>query len=165
MASQKDDDERERPSWREIDKRRDRSRHRAPGAKKASLPKVQAEKVRKEALRQAEALFKGKRVRPEYQEALKMLEAHHGTKKFAATARKFLEEYGLPEEWGALNRLLDYPGPEVAVQVLEAMASQAGARSRVEQQGFKGRLQILALTSPHPEVRCGAEEILAQMTS
>jgi len=165
MASQRDDDDRERPSWREIDQRRDRSRHRAPGVKKESLPKAQAEKVRQEALRQAEALFKGKRIRPEYQAALKMLEAHHGTKKFAATAKKFLEEYGLPEEWGALNRLLDYPGPEVVVKVLEAMAAQASSRTRVEQQGFRGRLQIMALTNPHLEVRCWAEEILAQESS
>jgi hypothetical protein len=31
----------------------------------------------------------------------------------------------------------------------------------VEQQGFKGRLKVLALTSPQPEVRREAEEILA----
>jgi hypothetical protein len=43
------------------------------------------------------------------------------------------------------------------------MASQAGSRSRVEQQGFKGRLQVLALTSHHEEVRRFAEEILAGM--
>ncbi len=164
MAPRDDDDERERPSWREIDQRRDRSRHRAPEKKERRLPKVQSEKVRQEALRQAEALFKGKRMRPEYQAALKVLEAHHGTKKFPATAKKFLEEYGLPEEWGALTRLLDYPEAGVVTQVLEAMAAQAGSRSRVEQQGFKGRLQVIALTSPHLEVRRAAEEVLAQIT-
>ena len=41
------------------------------------------------------------------------------------------------------------------------MAGQVGKRSRVEKQGFKGRLQVLAITSPHPEVRGAAEEILA----
>ena len=43
------------------------------------------------------------------------------------------------------------------------MASQVGGRSRVEQQGFKGRLQVLALTSHHGEVRRSAEEILSGM--
>jgi len=43
------------------------------------------------------------------------------------------------------------------------MASQAGSRSRVEQQGFKGRLQVLALTSHYEEVRRAAEEILSGM--
>ncbi len=161
MSFSKDEEDRDRPSWRDIDRRRDRSRH-APEARKRGprVPKAQAEWVRKLVLRQAEALFKGKRGRPEYQEALKALEAHHGTKKFPATAKKFLEEYGLPEEWGALTRLLDYPDPPVVAEVLEAMAAQLEARTRVEQQGFKGRLQILALTSPHEDLRRCAEELL-----
>jgi hypothetical protein len=125
------------------------------------MPKKQAELVRKYALAQAEALFKGKRARPEYQAALRQLEAHHGGKKFPALAKKFLEEYGLPEEWGALQRLLDYPEPEVVAQVLRALAAQVGSRSRVEQQGFKGRLQVLALTSRYPQVRQCAEDIMA----
>ncbi len=155
----RDDDERERLTWKEIDQRRDRQQYQGP--KKPRLPKKEAEKVRLEALRQAEALFKGKRGRPEYRAALKELEALHGTKKFTIFVKKFLEEYGLPEEWGALNRLLDYPDAGVVVEVLRAMAAQAGARSRVEQQGFRGRVQVLALTSPYPEVRQEAEEILA----
>ncbi|MFH1596691.1 MAG: hypothetical protein ABIG94_10045 [Pseudomonadota bacterium] len=158
----REDDERERPSWREIDQRRDGSRHRQP-ARKPRVPKTQAEWVRKQALAQAEALFKGKRARPEYQAALRQLEACHGTKKFPLCARKFLEEYGLPEEWGALTRLLDYPEPGTVAAVLGAMAAQLGRRSRVEQQGFKGRLKVLALTSLHEEVRHRAEDILADM--
>lgn len=158
MPPRKDDDDRERPSWREIDQRRDGSRHRGPAAPR--VPKKQAERVRQQALAQAEALFKGKRARPEYQTDLKKLEASHGSKKFPLLAKKFLEEYGLPEEWGALTRFLDYDDPAVVVEVLQAMAGQVGKRSRVEKQGFKGRLQVLALTSPHPEVREAAEEIL-----
>ena len=160
MPPKKNDDERERPSWREIDQRRDGSRHRAKAP--PPVPKAQAESIRKQALAQAEALFKGKRARPEYQTDLKKLEASHGSKKFAALARNFLEEYGLPEEWGALTRFLDYDDPAVAAEVLQAMAGQLSKRSRVEKQGFKGRLQVLALTSSHPGIRRVAEEILAK---
>ena len=160
MPPRKDDDDRERPSWREIDQRRDGSRHRAP--EKTRVPKKQAETIRKQALAQAEALFKGKRARPEYRTDLKKLEASHGTKKFLALAKKFLEEYGLPEEWGALTRFLDYPDPAVVVDVLQAMAGQLEKRSRVEKQGFKGRLQIMALTGVHADIRRVAEKILAE---
>ena len=161
MPPKRDDEERERPSWREIDQRRDGSRHRATAS--PPVPKVQAELIRKQALAQAEALFKGKRSRPEYQTDLKKLEAGHGTKKFPALAKKFLEEYGLPEEWGALTRFLDFDDSTAGVLVLRAMAGQAGRRSRVEKQGFKGRLQVLALTSPHLEIRQAAEDILAEL--
>lgn len=160
MPPKRDDEERERPSWREIDQRRDGSRHRVKAP--PPVPKVQAESIRKQALAQAEALFKGKRTRPEYQTDLKKLEAGHGTKKFPALAKKFLEEYGLPEEWGALTRLLDYDDPTAAVAVLRAMAGQVERRTRVEQQGFKGRLQVLALTSPHREISRAAEDILTE---
>jgi len=156
-----DDEERERPSWREIDKRRDRPRERAPARER--LPRKQAEWVRKQALKQAEALFKGKRGRPEYQKALKELEEARGTRKFVPLARKFLEEYGLPEEWGTLNLLLDFPDPEVVEQALTAMAEQWPKRSFVEQQGFKSRLKILQLTSPQAAVRRRAEELLGAL--
>jgi hypothetical protein len=158
MAPPSDNDDRERPSWREIDQRRDGSRHRARDLPK--VPKKQAEMLRKQALAQAEALFKGKRARPEYQTELKKLEASHASKKFPGMAKKFLEEYGLPEEWGALTQFLDYPDPAVVVDVLQAMAGQVGKRSRVEQQGFKGRMQILALTSSDAGIRRAAEEVL-----
>jgi hypothetical protein len=159
MALKDDDQERERPSWREIDARRDRQSSQ-PKPKERRMPKKQAERVRKMALQQAEALFKGKRGRPEYQAALKELEGAYGTKKFLAAAKKFLKEYGLPEEWGVLNLLLDFPEAEITREVLHAMAALAGSRSLVEQQGFKGRLQILALTDADDLVRQEAEEIL-----
>jgi hypothetical protein len=160
MTPKSDDNERERPSWREIDARRDRQGSR-PEPKERRLPRKQAEWARKMALKQAEALFQGKRGRPEYQAALQELEGAHGTKKFPGVAKKFVQEYGLPEEWGALNLLLDFPEPGVMIEVLRAMAAQAGSRSLVEQQGFKGRVQILALTHGDAEVRRSAEEILA----
>jgi len=157
----RDRDRDDRPSWREIDQRRDRPRRdRRPPR---PLPKKQADWVRKLALRQAEALFQGKRGRPEYQQALKEMEAAHGTKKFVPLVKKFLEEYGLPEEWGTLNLLLDFPDPQVVLQVLHVMAAQAPQRSRVEQQGFRGKLQVLALTSPQDELRRGAEDLLATL--
>lgn len=160
----RDDDERERPSWREIDQRRDRAGGQAV-PRQAKVPKKQAEKLRLQALAQAEALFKGKRARPEYQKDLRKLEERHGTKQFVAYAKKFMEEYGLPEEWGALTRLLDYPDAIVTQEVLQTMAAQLSTRSRVEQQGFKGRLQVLALTSPYAEVRRCVEEILSRIAS
>lgn len=159
MAPRKDNDEdRERLSWREIDQRRDRPGRRERPAPR--VPKKQAEWLRKLALRQAEALFQGKRGRPEYQKALKQLEESHGTKKFAGLAQKFLEDYGLPEEWGALQLFLDYPESAVVCEALTALAAQAASRSRVEQQGFAGRLRVLALTSRDPEVRRRAQELL-----
>jgi hypothetical protein len=164
MTASRDDrdDDRERPSWREIDQRRDRqSGHQEP--QKPRPPKKQAEMVRLLALKQAETLFQGKRAHPEYQKALKELEGAHGSKKFAAVAKKFVAAYGLPTAWGALNLLLDHPEGAVVLAVLAAMSAQWEARSRVEKQGFGGRLRVLALTSRDLEVQRRAEELLASL--
>jgi hypothetical protein len=160
MPPRREDDDRERPTWREIDQLRDGSRHRAPSAPR--VPKKQAEMIRKQALAQAEGLFKGKRGRPGYQKALKELEACYGGKKFLPLAKVFLEEYGLPEEWGTLTRFLDYPDPAIVVDVLQAMANQVKQRSRVEQQGFKGTLKVMALTASS-DIKRAAEEILSKI--
>ena len=131
------DDERERPSWREIDQRRDRSGGARP-PRQPRVPKKQAEKIRLQALAQAEALFQGKRARPEYQKDLLALEARHGTKRFAAYARKFLEDYGLPGEWGALTRLLEYPDPAVVQEVLTSHGVPGGEPQPGGAAGFQG---------------------------
>jgi hypothetical protein len=164
MTASRDDrdDDRDRPSWREIDQRRDRpDRRREP--KGPRPPKKEAEMVRLLALKQAEALFQGKRGQPEYQKALKELEGAHGTKKFATVAKKFVAEYGLPTEWGVLNLLLDHPEGAVVLEVLAAMSARWEGRSRVEKQGFGGRLRVLALTSRDLEVQRRAEELLASL--
>ncbi len=162
MTDERDrQEERERPSWREIDSRRDRPGRQGP--QKPRPPARQAERLRQVALRQAEALFSGKAASPAYQKALQTLEAAHGTKKFADRARQFLAEFGLPAAWGTLNLLLDYPEGAVVQEVLAALRAQAGERSRVEQQGFRGRVKVLGLTSKDEGVRRLAEEILAEI--
>ncbi|MFP3867953.1 MAG: hypothetical protein ACLFUU_07315 [Desulfobacteraceae bacterium] len=163
MPSNRDDEERERPSWREIDRRKDRSRHVRSQPKPRRGRKAEAERIRTQALKEAEALFAGKRGRPEYQKALRTLEAHHGTAKFQATAKKFLAEYGLPEDWSTLMLLLDYSDPEVVQEVLNCLRTQVKSRSRVEQQGLQGKLRTMALTTKNLELKQAAEAIIAEI--
>lgn len=162
MAPTWDEDERERPSWREIDRRKDRSRHVTPEPRRRGR-KTQAERARLQALKEAEALFAGKRGRPEYQKALRSLEAQRGTPKFQATAKKFLAEYGLPEDWSTLMLLLDYQEPAMVVEILSILRDQVKSRSGIEQQGFKGKLRTLALTASNRELKQAAEAMLTEL--
>lgn len=162
MTSIKDDDERERLSWSEIDKLKDRSRHVTPEPKRREKKK-ESESIRKEALKQAEMLFRGKRSRPEYKKALIRLESHQGTPKFQTTAKKFLGEYGLPEDWSTLTLLLDYQEPAKIQEILTLLRSLAASRSRVEQQGFKGKLRTLALTAGDEGLKQAATTMLAEL--
>ncbi len=161
-ARRNDDDDRERPSWREIDRLRDQSRHgrvekKTPGGEK------QQEKIRQEALKQAEALFAGKQQRPEYKKALGALEDQRATPDFLAAAEKFFKVYGLPEDWRALMLFLDYSDPAVVGEAMTRLHQLASSQSMTELQGLKGKLRTLSLTSRFMEIKEQAEAMLTEL--
>jgi hypothetical protein len=160
MTANRDDNyERERPSWREIDRLRDGSRQ-GGGESKPKSSRKQQEKIRQEALKQAEALFAGKQLRPEYKKALAKLEDQRATAQFLATAEKFLREFGLPEDWRGLMLFLDYSDPALITEAMMRLQQMASSQSMTELQGLKGKLRTLSLTSRFLEIKEKAAEIL-----
>lgn len=162
MVTRRHDDERERPSWREIDQMRDRSRH----GRKESIPpggREQQEKIRQEALKQAEALFAGKQQRPEYKKALAKLDDQRATQQFLAAAEEFFKDFGLPEDWRGLMLFLDYPDPVVMAEALQRLHHLAPSQSMTELQGLKGKLRTLSLTSRFPEIKEQAAVMLEEL--
>jgi hypothetical protein len=55
---------------------------------------------------------------------------------------------------------LDYSDPEKVLQVLAAMKDLYETRSLVEKQGFKAKVDILAMTAGDSDLRDFAEEML-----
>jgi len=159
-----DDHERERPSWSEIDKMRDRSRHvereRAPRSPRA---KAHAERERRAALAAAERLFAGKKATPEHAKAQAALHDHYGTPKFLPTARKYLKEYGLPDDWGTLILLLDYPEAKVVGEALERLAALYPEAGVTKQRGLRAKVETLALVARDAEVQRVAAEFLQKV--
>ena len=154
-----DDDERERPSWREIDRRKDRPY--APKEPRPERPPSQRTNwMRKQYRKEADKLFLGKRGTKEYQKALGAMENRHGTDQFDVAARAFLEEYGLPDDWDTLSLLLDYSDADRVMEVLKIMRDLYPKKSMVEQQGFKAKLEILGMTARNSDLRDLAQEIL-----
>ncbi len=162
MAERRNNEERERSSWREIDRLRDRSRHGRQEPKPAASQKQQ-EKIRQAALKQAEALFAGKQKRPEYKKALAKLEDLRATPQFTAAAEKFLQDFGLPEDWRGLMLFLDYPDASVVGEALEGLHRLLPTQSMTELQGLKGKLRTLSLTSRFLEVKEQAAVMLEKI--
>jgi len=163
MAAGRDDDnERERPSWREIDRLRDGSRH-GRSEPRAKGNRQQQEKIRQEALKQAEALFVGKQQRPEYKKALARLDDLRATPQFSAAAAKFFKDFGLPEDWRGLMLFLDYPDSTVVTEALQRLQQLAPLQSMTEVQGLKGKLRTLSLTSRFLEVKERAAVMLEEV--
>jgi len=159
MVRYHDEDEREKVSWREIDKRKDRSPY-APKERPEDRPRSQKSDWRmKQYRKQADKLFMKKGTK-KHQKALSDIERYHGTDQFEETARAYVEQYGLPEDWRTLSLLLDYSDPEMVSQAIEAMKNLYETRTTAEKLGFKAKVDILAMTASNGDLRDSAEEIL-----
>ena len=154
-------------SWSEIDKRRDRSRHvsRDEERPRSRKERGKAEWQRKLALKEANKLFQGKQGTPAHDQAVSRLQEHLGTKKFKTLAKKYLEEYGRPQHWGIQYLFLDYPDPELVMDLLRDMAEDYPRRSLREQQAFLSKLRTLQALAEDGEVRDLAAEILAALSA
>ncbi|HIC91037.1 MAG TPA: hypothetical protein EYP21_03035 [Syntrophaceae bacterium] len=161
MASH-NDDERERLSWREIDRLKDRSRHvtREKGYRKKSFP---SEWAKRQFLKQAEKLFTGKKGSEEHKVAHNAIHKYYGSGKFQGAVKRYLNQYGLPDDWDTLLLVLDYKDKETVKKALYALKEMYGARSPLEKQGLKGKIETLALTVKDNELRELAEGILDEL--
>ena len=160
MGRYSDEGEREKISWREIDRRKDRSPH-AP-----KEPLVERERshrsewMMKKYRKEADKLFMGKKGTKKHQKARNEIDRHHGTVQFDGAVKNYLDQYGLPDDWRTLSLLLDYSDPEKVLEALHAMKALYEARTPMEKQGFKSKLDILAMTTSHSDLRDMAEETL-----
>ncbi len=163
MVRYGDEDEREKISWREIDRRKDRSPY-APKEEKPDRERSRrSEWVMKKYRKEADKLFMGKKGTKKHQKALSDIERYHGTDQFETFVKDYLDQYGLPDDWSTLSLLLDYSDASKVLEVLTAMKSLYENRTPVEKQGFKARVDILAMTATDSDLRNFAEELLKDL--
>jgi hypothetical protein len=158
-----DSDEREKPSWREIDRKRDRSRHVSRDEQSRSEKSLRSSWAKEQYLKEMDKLFQGKKGSKEHKAALNAIHNNYGTSKFSSSVKKYLEKYGIPDDWSTLMLLLDYKDNEVLVQVIEALKDNAPERSRVERQGFRDKLEILAITASSSTIISLAEKVSREL--
>ncbi len=163
MVRYHDEDERDQISWREIDRRRDRSPHAPKEPPRERERQRRSDWLKKKYRKEVEKLFMGKKGTKKHQKALDDLDRLHGTDQFDEAVRNYLEEYGLPEDWPTLSLLLDYSDPEKVSEVLRVMRGLYEERTPMEKQGFKAKLDILAMTTNDSDLREVAEEILRSL--
>ncbi len=158
-----DEDEKERPSWRDIDRKKDRSKH-VSEDRPAFRPKsAKAQWAQKQYLKEVENLFKGKKATQEHAIAHEAIHKHAGTSKFNAAVKKYLEEYDLPDDWSTLFLLLDYKDLAVVKRVIETLTEKAQEESLNLKEGLKSKLRIIAMTTPDSELKELAEETLEKL--
>jgi len=147
-----DEDDREKLSWREIDRQKDKSKH-ASQEKPVFKKTKRSEWIQKQYRKEAEKLFMGKKGTPEYRKARNELYNRHGTPKFPAIAKKFIQEYGLPDDWDTLFLFLDHKDADIVKEVILKLKSNYRERSLTAMQGFRAKLEIIAMTSADKGLR------------
>jgi len=159
------DDERERPSWREIDRLKDRSPHtRRRERSQTEVEKALKSKWLKERyLKEVEKLFAGKKGTKEHEKALAQVHKTYGTNRFHKAVRNYVKEYGFPEDWGTLILFLDHRDTEIVCQALTALKELYPEKGRVERQGFISKVRILSMTAKADEVRDTALHVLHEL--
>jgi hypothetical protein len=156
-----DEDEKERPSWRDIDRKKDRSKHVAE-ERSAFRPKsAKAQWAQKQYLKEVENLFKGKKATKEHAIAHEAIHKYAGTSKFNTAVKKYIEEYDLPDDWSTLFLLLDYKDLSVVKRVIETLKEKAQEETLNVKEGLKSKLRIIAMTTPDSELKEIAEEAVA----
>ena len=152
--------EREKISWREIDRRKDRSPYAPKEAPKDPVRSRRSEWVMKKYRKEADKLFMGKKGTKKHQKARNEIDRYHGTEQFETVVKTYIDQYGLPDDWSTLSLLLDYSESEKVLKALIAMKDLYETRSPIEKQGFKAKVDILAMTASDSDLRDFAEEML-----
>ncbi|MCX8022569.1 MAG: hypothetical protein N2745_07340 [Syntrophorhabdaceae bacterium] len=150
----------ERPNWREIDRKKDRSRHygRQDKTEKKDLPKDRWNMARrKEAL---DRLFMGDKGTVEHDRAYNRIHKTYGTASFATNVKRYIEKYGLPDDVSTLLLCLDTKEKEVVLPVMDKLALVYKASTPREKEDIKRKLSIIKMTDKSIEIREKAEEVL-----
>ena len=163
MAPSSDSDEREKPSWREIDRRRDRCRHASRDDRSTKEKSLSSTWAKEQYLKEVDKFFTGKKGGKEHKTALNAIHRNYGTSKFASAVQKYLQKYGIPDDWSTLMLLLDYKDDDVLGQVIETMKALAPERSTMERHGFKDKLEILSLTASSSQTISLIENIIKEL--
>jgi hypothetical protein len=160
MIRYHDENEGEKLSWREIDRRKDRSPYAPKETPQDRVRSRRSEWVMKKYRKEADKLFMGKKGTKRHQKARDDIDRYHGTDRFETAVKAYLDQYGLPDDWSTLSLLLDYSDSQKVLQALTAMKDLYEARSPIEKQGFKAKVDILAMTASDSDLRDFAEEMV-----
>jgi hypothetical protein len=154
----KDYDNDERPSWREIDKKRDRSSH--VGGEKQQRKEPAADRWNTGRHKKAlEKLFMGDKGTLDHEKLYKRVHKSYGAPAFAESVRSYVEKYGPPDDVSTLLLSLDTRDVPLRLLIMEKLTQVYAKASDREKEDIRRKLSILSLTDRSPEIKERASEI------
>ena len=164
MPKREEMDRHDRPSWREMDKRRDRSRH--SSEEKPREPRSERERAVSASARAAylkkldQKLFGGKKKGAG--EAETAVREARGTLGFSTACDAYIEKEGFPASGGLLLLFLDHEDPEIVLRTIDTLIPQAREKS-VDRDALGKALRRVKVMTDDADVEGAAEELLEEL--
>ena len=150
---------REKPSWRELDNKKDNPSYQTHANSEATYAK---KRITSQAKLELEKLFSPKKSKEQSLDWEKLSKARGKT--FNLKSRDYIEKYGMPKQWSDLLRLLDNPEPALFKQTLQALQSKIEGTPFHELDLALGQLRIHKLTQEDPELISSIDDLMAAIS-
>ena len=150
----------EKPDWRELDRRKDRSRQygRQENEYKKETPKDRWNIARrKEAL---DKLFMGEKGTIEHEKLFNKIHKSYGAASFLVNVKKYIEKYGVPDDISTLLLILDTKEQDIIFKTFDKITDIYNGLTLRQKEDVRRKLSILKMTDRSAEVRVKAEDIL-----
>jgi hypothetical protein len=157
-----DDQGRDRPDWRELDRKRDQSRHVIVDPKPHPSPRAFRDKRQENKAKQAlDQFFQGKKSKEQETAWKKVIEV--AGRSFSLRASNYVEKFGLPRIWDDLLRLLDHDHEEFVGKILDRMVELAPKETAIRRDLLVGKLRVLKMEREEPALLKKFEDTLAAL--
>ncbi len=152
----------DRPNWREIDRKKDKSRHYGRSEEKdKSWQRPDANRWetgrRKEAL---DRLFKGEKGTLEHDKFLNKIHNSYGKGSFTSHIKAYVEKYGLPDDISTLMLILDSDSVEYILSAMDKIKEIFEQLTSRQKDDVKRKLSIIKMTHNSSRGKERTEEIL-----
>lgn len=151
----------ERPSWREIDKKREKSTHYDRGkteGEKREVPRDRWQSGRvKEAL---DRIFEGKKGTIEHDKLYNKLHSAYGSARFLKAVQNYIEKYGLPDDFSTLILVVDAKNESIVVHAIEKLKEVFSGLTDRQKEDMRRKLSIMAMSDPSRNVRISAQDAI-----
>jgi hypothetical protein len=154
----------EKPDWREIDRKKDRSRPFGRQEEKGPSRDKPRDRYKTGKWEKAlDKLFMGKKGTIEHEKLYNKIHKTYGTKRFSVVVKTYIEEYGLPDDVSTLLLIIDTKEPNIIFSVLEKLKDRYGSLLPRQKEDVKRKLSILKLTDKSIEVKEKAATVLEEL--
>ena len=83
--------------------------------------------------------------------------------KFNNVVKYYIKKYGFPSDWGTLMLMIDHEDQKIVIETLKALKEIMAKSNVAEQEGFKSKVKILAMTADSDELQELAEEMIEEL--